>query len=551
MTGLPTPPKPIKLFVRGDIDGFVGIGLDNVVQIVIAISLCSEALDFPRSLIFNTILPGIALSYLAGNCLYAWLGYRLARREGRDDVCAIPYGIQTPMMIAYALLIMLPAKNLAIARGDPDPALTAWRLGLAACFISGLIELSFAFFADAIRKVTPSAAMLANLSGVALAFLGVGFVVQGMVHPLVGIISLMALLIMYFGRISFRFGLSAVMVSAGLGAILCWLTHLAPLGPSPVRELGVHLPRISVLDLNFLFSPKELLPYLSIFLPLSLMCGVSAVQNLESVAAAGDSYPTRSALLINGVGTMVGACLGNPFPLTIYLGHPCWKSLGARLGYCLLNGAFICFLCLSGSTALVAWLIPEDAGLPLVIWAGLIITLQAFETIPARYWIAIVVGLLPCLGAWISTTVKAVLQATVAPADLPTVFSSATLDKWHQFHVFADGAFGLEQGFAFIALIWASMLYYVVDRRFSLAAVWSGIGALLSLLGLMHTWKFTPNGTILNAPILDWLKGEAITLTWTGLFPGWPYAFAYGCVAGFLLAAQRWGVHLSAELTSH
>jgi len=551
VTRLPTKPRSTKLFVRGDFDGFVGIGLDNIVQLVIAIGLCSEVLNFPRQLIFGTILPGIALSYFVGNCLYAWLAHRLAQSEGRDDVCAIPYGIQTPMMIAYSLLIMLPAKNLALAHGDPDPARTAWKLGLAACFISGLIELSFAFFADSIRRVTPSAAMLANLAGVALAFLGVGFLVQGMVHPLVGIISLMTLLIMFFGRISFRGGLSAVMVSAGIGALLCWATGLAPIGACPVGDLGAHIPVISILDLNLLFSPKELLPYVSIFLPLSLMCGVSALQNLESIKAAGDSYPARSALLINGTGTLVGACLGSPFPLTIYLGHPCWKKLGARTGYVVLNGIFISLLCLSGSTALVAWLIPEDAGLPLVIWAGLIITLQAFETIPMRYWIAIVVGLLPCLGAWISFTVKNVLQATVPAADFANVFSSATLAKWHQFHVFADGAFGLEQGFAFIALTWASMLYYVVDRRFYLAAVWSCLGALLTLLGLMHTWKFTSNGTIMNSPVLDWLKGDKISMTWDGLVPGWPYAVAYGFIACFLLAAERWGIRAIGDSSSH
>ena len=223
--------------------------------------------------------------------------------------------------------------------------------------------------------------------------------------------------------------------------------------PSPERAL----PTVSVLNLDLLFSPKELLPYVSIFLPLSLMCGVGALQNLESIKAAGDSYPARSALMINGAGTLVGACLGSPFPLTIYLGHPCWKKLGARVGYSVMNGVFISVLCLTGSTALVAWLIPEDAGLPLVIWAGLIITLLAFETIHFWYWIAIVAGLLPCLGAWISFTVKNVLLATVPARDQATVFSSATLEKWHQFHVFADGAFGLEQGFAFIALIWARM----------------------------------------------------------------------------------------------
>jgi AGZA family xanthine/uracil permease-like MFS transporter len=517
--------------VRGDLDGFIGIGLDNVVQLVIAIGLCSGALSFPKSLVFNTILPGIALSYVAGNFLYAWLARQLARREGREDVCAIPYGIYTPMMVAYSLLVMLPARNLALAQGDPDPSRTAWKVGLAACFISGVIEFSFSFLAGAIRRVTPSVSMLT--------------------HPLVGLISFMALLVMFFGRFSFPGGLTAVVVSTGLGAVLCWGTGLAPIGPCPVEQLGLHLPSISVLDLGMLFSPKALLPYVSIIFPLSLMSAISALQNLESISAAGDVYPARSVMMINGLGTLVGACLGSPFPLTIYVGHPCWKRLGARSSYSVMNGVFIAALCLSGSTALVAWLIPEYAGLPLVIWAGLIVTLQAYETIPARYWIAIVVGLLPCLGAWIAMVVKAVAAAVAGPGQEATVFSMATLAKWHELNLFADGSFALEQGFVFIAMVWASMLYYVVDRRFHLAAAWSGLGAGLSLLGLMHTWKFTSTGTMMNTPLLDWMKGDAIAPTREGLFPGWPYAAAYGFIACLLLAAQRWGKPVADESLTH
>jgi AGZA family xanthine/uracil permease-like MFS transporter len=415
-------------------------------------------------------------------------------------------------------------------------------MGLAACFCSGMVELLIAFAANWIRRVTPPAAMLATLAGIGLAFLTMGFLLQAMARPLVGLVALMVLLAMSFGAFRFRFGLTAVVVSVMAGTALAWITGLAPIGTSPLGQIGFYSPHLALFDLGFLLSPQELLPYLSVILPMSLLSGISSLQNIESAKAAGDSYSARSALTINGLGTLVGACLGSPFPLTIYIGHPGWKALGARAGYSVLNGVFIGLVCLTGSTALIAWLIPEDAGLAIVIWVGLVIVLQAFDVVLVRHWIAIAMGLLPALGAWISQLVKNALRTTASPTELPGIFTPAMLEKWHQHNLFLDGAFALEQGFVFTATIWAAMLFYLVERRFSLAAIWSGVAAGLSLLGLIHSWKFSSADTVLNMPLLDWFSGQPMTLTWPGLFPAWPYAAAYALIAGFLLMAQRWGV---------
>jgi AGZA family xanthine/uracil permease-like MFS transporter len=529
--------------VRGDIDAFIGLGLDNVVQLIIAVGLCSKILRFPKPLLFDSVLPAIALSYLAGNLLYAWLARQLAAREHRVDVCAIPYGLHTIPMIAYSLLVMLPAFNLASANGEAEPAVTAWKVGSAACFISGLFQFCFAFIADAFRRFAPPGPMLAALGGLSLVFLSGGFLLQGMVRPLVGLVALMVLLSMFFGRYSFKWGMSAVVVSAGLGGILCWVTGIAPNGPCPLGQVGFHPPSSALRNLDFLAQPTKLLPYLPVVLPISFFAVIGALQNIESAAAAGDRYRARDVLLIDGLGTMVGACLGSPFPLTVYIGHPCWKEVGARAGYSVLNGLFITILCLSGSTAIVAWLVPEDAGLPLIIWAGLIISLQAFEQVPRRYWISIVVGTLPALGAWLSQAIKNVLVTTASPADLPKIFSLSTLAKLHEHHIFVDGSFALEQGFVFTSIIWAAMLYYVLDRRFYLAAAWSLFASLLSVVGLIHCWKFAPGGTEMNMPILDWLSNRTPAIAWQGLFPGWPYAAAYALITVFLIISQRWAVH--------
>src|SRR5438874_13137481 len=131
--------------VRGDIDGFFGLALDNLVQLLLIGVLCGTVLGFSAELIYGRVLPGAAASILVGNLFYALQARNLAERMGRSDVCALPYGINTVSLIAHVFLIMLPAKALAAKAGLPDPARIAWQAGLLATFCSGLIELGGAF----------------------------------------------------------------------------------------------------------------------------------------------------------------------------------------------------------------------------------------------------------------------------------------------------------------------------------------------------------------------------------------------------------------------
>src|SRR6266478_707219 len=128
-------------FVRGDIDGFFGLALDNLVQLLLIDALCRFALGFPPELVYGRVLPGAAVSILVGNLAYALQAKRLAERTGRKDVCALPYGINTVSLFAHVFLIMLPAKALAESAGVADPARVAWQAGLVATLASGLIEL--------------------------------------------------------------------------------------------------------------------------------------------------------------------------------------------------------------------------------------------------------------------------------------------------------------------------------------------------------------------------------------------------------------------------
>src|SRR6516225_6507128 len=152
----------IPLLVRGDIDGFFGLALDNLVQLLLIDSLCRIVLGMPPELLYGRILPGAAVSLVVGNLFYAWQARRLAARSGRTDVCALPYGINTVSLFGHVFLVMLPAKLAAQAAGVADPASAAWEAGLLACVGSAVIESAGAFVAERVRRATPRAALLST-----------------------------------------------------------------------------------------------------------------------------------------------------------------------------------------------------------------------------------------------------------------------------------------------------------------------------------------------------------------------------------------------------
>jgi AGZA family xanthine/uracil permease-like MFS transporter len=531
----------VKLFVKGDIDGFLGLALDNVVQILIIIGLCQGVLKFDDALVYGTILPGVAVSFLVGNLLYARAAHQLARATGRDDVCALPYGINTPIMIAYVFLVMKPAKDLAIASGAADPNRVAWQAGLVACFACGFIELTGSLVAERIRRITPKAAMLATLGGIGLSFLSMGFLLESFSRPMVGIITLGVMFVLYFGRVRFGRGVPGIALAVVLGTTVAWLTGLAPVGKNPGAHLGLALPHPVLGELWQGLASHQLLASVSIILPTGLLGWLASLQNIESAEAAGDAYPVRPAMTINGLGTIAAACFGSAFPMSIYIGHPGWKAIGARAGYSTLNGLFVTLLCLTGSASVAAWLIPVDAGVAIIIWVGIIIAVQALQVVPPRHLVSVVVGFLPAIAAWAALLGKNSLRAAGYGSPGGPPFSAALLEAFHRDNFFLEGAFALEQGFIYCALLWSAITCYIVERQFARAAVWSGLAAVLALLGLMHSWKFTASDTVIHLPLVDWLAQRGAFPGWAALFPAWPYATGYGLFALLLLAAARWG----------
>jgi AGZA family xanthine/uracil permease-like MFS transporter len=509
----------VRWIVRGDIDGFFGLALDNLVQLLLIDTLCRGVLGFSPELVYGRVLPAAAISILVGNIAYALQARQLALRTGRSDVCALPYGINTVSLFAHVFLIMLPAKALAERAGAADPARVAWQAGLLATLASGIIELAGALVAERIRKATPRAALLSTLAGIALGFISLGFLFRTFAHPIIGLTTVAIVMLTYFGRVRFKGHIPGGIVAVSLGTLIAWLTGVAPVGARP-HAAALHVPVPVIGDLIASFTGGHLLPYLSVIAAMSLFNVLGALQNIESAEAAGDAYDTRYSLTVNGIGSLAAAFFGSAFPTTIYIGHPGWKALGARVGYSVLNGAFVTTICVTGTLAWIAWAIPIDAGMAIVLWIGIMIVSQAFQATPREHAPAVVVGLLPGIGAWGALMAKNGLRAAgLGGAAGP--FSESLVGEFQKSDTWIHGAFAIEQGFLFTAMILSAAVVGVIERRWAVAAAWCACAAMLSASGLMHSYQWTFGDTTIR------------------LAPAWPHVIGYAGMA-ILFYTARW-----------
>ena len=518
----------MRIFVRRDLDGFFGLFVDNLVQLLLIVALCSYLCGMTGEyayLLYARILPGAAMSILVGNIFYAWQAHRLARRTGRTDITALPYGINTPSLLVYVFFVMLPVYNTT-----KDPV-AAWRMGLAACLGSGFIEFFGSFIAEWVRKHTPRAALLSTLAGIAIGFISMGFALQIWSVPLVAMIPMAIVLITYFSGIRFPLGLPGGLVAIILGTALAWLLpaewtgkEMAGAAVAQAWEAsGWVWPSWAGGELWQVLwnNPGQWIRFLSVIIPMGLFNLAGSLQNIESAEAAGDLYHTNSSLAANGIGTILASLFGSCFPTTIYIGHPGWKGLGARAGYSTLNGLVITLMCLTGSVALVNSMIPIEAGIAIVLWIGIVITAQAFQATPRSHAPAAAVGLFPAIAAW----GFAVAHGAYLKADGGTMQELLTANPLADLNGFwLHGLIVLERGYIFTCMIIAAVSALLIERRFYQAAAWSLVGTVVTLIGLAHSYQLVGNS-------LDYLLVGAKVQEGALAYRGYDIAIGYALMA--------------------
>lgn len=470
-----------KLWTPGDWNAFFGFGTNILVNMLVLTGLLRFVLQMPDELVFGRVLPAVGLMLLLSTCYYAYLAYRLARETGRDDVCALPSGVSVPHMFVVVFVIMLPIKNLT---GDP---VKAWEAGLAWVFMQGCLLMVGGFIAPFIRKITPRAALLGTLAGVSVTFISMRPALEMFMTPLIGVACFAIILASWFGNVRYFKGIPAGLVAIAAGMIIAWGASALgfELGGMSLQTLSESVSGFGfsfpIPAFDHTFGGFEFLGIILVTaIPFGIYDLVEAMDNVESAAVAGDSFPTTRVLTADGVISTIGCLMGNPFNLAVYIGHPGWKAMGGRIGYSAATGVMVAALAWLGIIPLLVAIVPVVAISPILLYIGMLIGAQAFQETPRKHAPAIVLALTPHLAAWGKTMIDNALSAAGTNA------ATVGLDKLQNVGVLYGGLSTLGGGAILGGLVLGAIGTFILDRQFSKAAYFALAGALLSFLGFMH-----------------------------------------------------------------
>ncbi|HEV2638901.1 MAG TPA: regulator [Actinocrinis sp.] len=493
-TERPDPPLSPAWWVPGDTNAFFGLGFNVLVNVLVLTGLIAGVVNVPGHDVFHIVLPALGIELLIGNVYYTYLARRLARRENRTDVAAMPYGPSVPHMFIVTFVIMLPTY---LATKDP---IRAWEAGLAWAFVIGLIVLVGAFVGPYIRRWTPRAALLGTLAGISIAFISMRPAGQMWEAGWIALPVLVIILIGFFTNLrlpgNIPVGLAALLVGTAIGWAGGYMS--VPDVSSAAKDVAVALPTF---QFHLLFTGiSHIGPLLSTAIPLGIYNFTEGMTNVESASVAGDNYNLRSVLLADGTGAIIGAALGSPFPPAVYIGHPGWKAAGGRTSYSMASGIVVALLCFSGMFGLLGALLPIPAIVPILLYIGLLIGAQAFQAVPRAHAAAVMIAIIPNVASWAQGQMADVLSAVgyqnvdfspngklIPPTGSTpgTVPESALVNSG----VIYKGLELLGDGAVLAGLILGAIVVFLIDRQFMKAAIYCAAGAVLSFVGLIHGAK--------------------------------------------------------------
>src|SRR6266436_4477560 len=394
-----TATKP-AIWTPGDWNAFFGFGTNILVNLLTLSGLLRFVLKMPDQLVFGRILPATGMMLFLSTLYYAWLAYGLAKRSGRNDVCALPSGTSVPHMFVVTFVIMLP---IAAKTGDP---IKGWEAGLTWVFIQSFVLMIGGFIGPTIRKITPRAALLGTLAGVSVSFISMRPALEMFMTPVIGLICFTIILASWFGGVRYFKGIPAGLVAIAVGSLIAWgSTALGyNFGGMTVKNLGDSFSNFGfsfpLPAIGHVFAGFEFLGVILVTaIPFGIYDLVEALDNVESAAVAGDSFPTTRVLTADGAVSLIGCLMGNPFINAVYIGHPGWKAMGGRIGYSAATGVMVLVLTWLGIVALVSSLIPVVAILPILLYIGMLIGSQAFQESPRSHAPAIILAMIPQIAA--------------------------------------------------------------------------------------------------------------------------------------------------------
>jgi len=514
---------------RGDVNAFFGLMLDNIADLVLAVSLLGAAFAFPTNFALQHMVPGTALGVLVGDLLFFFLALRVAHKTGNNSLTAMPLGLDTPSTFGMVFLVLGPAFVAAKSAGMEEFAAAkhTWHIGICAIFISGLFKMFCAAVSGWIRRMIPRAGLLGSLTAVALILISFLPLLEVMHAPIIGMVALSMIFTTLVARVELPWkipgALGTMLVAGAMYYLMVGLQSLGAL-PSVLHLPPADVPLdpwqglwptgwLSAFRFEWTSAMVASLNYLPIILPFALATVIGGIDCTESAAAAGDEYNTGQVIAIEAFATLVAALCGGVIQTVPYIGHPAYKAMGGRSAYTLATALFIGAAGALGFFGFMYVVIPKATVFPILIFVGLEITAQSFQATTKRHYPAVALACVPALAYLAMMYVKK--MSSMVSGDLPPSLQTET----HTLML-------LSNGFFLSSVIWSSALAMLIDHRLRAASAFFFVAMGCSLFGLMHS-PIPTDAMFLPTQLTEAQLGDVIS-----------FALGYGIVGAGLLVGS-------------
>jgi len=525
-----------KWAVAGDVNAFFGLMLDNIADLLLTIGLLAAVFNFPTTFAIGHMVPGTAIGVLVGDLIFFWMALNLAKRTGRNDITAMPLGLDTPSTFGMVFFVLGPSFALGVQELQltaEEAAIRTWHIGIWSIVLSGIFKSFFAFSSSWIRKVIPRAGLLGSLAAIALVLISFLPFIEALHFPIVGMTALSIVLVTLVAHIRLPWKIPGALAALLVSGTIYYLMHgLGILGatvePMDFQPTDALLPTdwLAVFRFEWLTMAKfqEAAQYLPIVIPFALATVIGGIDCVESAAAAGDEYNTNRIIGAEAIATMVAGLCGGVIQTTPYIGHPAYKTMGGRAGYTLATALFVGGAGVLGYFGFLYWLIPKPTVFPILVFIGLEITSQSFHATPKRHYPAVSIACIPALAAMVlifagdlqgkytglSYQMQGEVAAMVDAGQIDDEAEKKLNDLTQTLRDYSQGNIQtppdeqghshpaeiavkmqtlqmLAGGFILTSMLWAAILAYIIDRRLYTAAMFALVCGLFSLFGVIHS----------------------------------------------------------------
>lgn len=503
MTNSSCQTKHISLWKKGDFAASFGLFINVLTDFLVMISLLIYVVGMPQDFVYKQIVPGFGSAVLLSGLIFAYFAYKLAVKTGRSNVTALPSGSSSPGIFLIIFMIMLPLYH------QTKDATFTTTVGVIWCLFEASMLFVGAFFGDIVRRFVPRTVLLAALAGLSFVFLGMNPMLQSFEKPVVAFVAIIIIFMNWLSKHPIMKKIPTGLLLIIIGTVIAWVIgYQNPVAVTEsLKSFGFNPP---MLHLNGLFEHIDAaFPYLLAAVPLGLSNYIFNLENVEAAAVCGDEYQTRNVMLTNGICSALGAICGNPFPVTVYVGHAGWKEVGAGIGYSIASSTAIFLLSIFSLMGLVLAVVPIEAIVPMLVFIAIVTGFQVVKEAPKFEVPAIFVCFFPWVANWATVQVNSALSAAgISVGNGAGQVSSAVLQNAGLFY---DGLVALGNGAPITSIIWGCILIFTIRNTPAGGIAAAILASALTFAGVIHT------------STVGWAQATAM-----------PFVFGYLLIAAFL-----------------